>query len=48
VVASELLKRLKFGSTPWNAWRREHPQTVIVLDHAHLNGLILTGIVPST
>jgi len=41
---SEWLKRLTFGSAAWNAWRREHPDLVITLDHADLNGMILTGI----
>jgi hypothetical protein len=41
---SEWLKRLTFGSAAWNAWRREHPDLVIALDHADLNGMILTGI----
>jgi len=41
---SELLKRLKYGSAPWNLWRREHPDLVISLDHADLNGMILIGI----
>ena len=41
---TELLQRLKYGSVPWNAWRREHPDDVIVLDHADLNGMILIGI----
>jgi hypothetical protein len=41
---SEFLRRLKYGAAPWNAWRREHPEIVIVLDHADLNGMILTGI----
>jgi len=40
---SEWLKRLTFGSAAWNAWRREHPDLVITLDHADLNGMILTG-----
>src|SRR5215510_3284905 len=38
------LARLKFGVTAWNAWRREHPDLVINLDGADLNGMILTGI----
>jgi len=41
---SEWLKRLTFGSAAWNAWRREHPDLFITLDHADLNGMILTGI----
>ena len=41
---TEFLKRLGFGAKAWNAWRREHRETVIVLDHADLNGMILTGI----
>lgn len=41
---SEWLRRLTFGSAAWNAWRREHPDLVITLDHADLNGMILTGI----
>ena len=41
---SEFLTHLKYGSGPWNMWRRENPGTVIVLDHADLNGMILTGI----
>ena len=43
-LVSEWLKRLTFGSAAWNAWRREHPDLVITLDHADLNGMILTGI----
>jgi len=43
-VVSEWLKRLGFGSAAWNVWRREHPDLVITLDHADLNGMILTGI----
>jgi hypothetical protein len=30
----QLLIRLKYGSTPWNAWRREHRDVPIVLDGA--------------
>jgi uncharacterized protein YjbI with pentapeptide repeats len=41
---TEFLKRLGFGSAAWNAWRREHREAVILLDHADLNGMILTGI----
>jgi len=44
ISVSEFLKRLKFGSAFWNVWRREHPDTVVVMDHADLNGMILTGI----
>jgi uncharacterized protein YjbI with pentapeptide repeats len=44
VAASEFLKRLTFGSAFWNVWRREHPDVEVVLDHADLNGMILTGI----
>ena len=40
----EWLRVLKYGSVPWNAWRHEHPDEVIVLDHADLNGMILIGI----
>jgi uncharacterized protein YjbI with pentapeptide repeats len=43
-VVSELLKRLGFGAAAWNAWRRAHPDLVITLDHADLNGMILTGV----
>ena len=41
---SELLRMPKYGSVPWNAWRRENPDVVVVLDHADLNGMILIGI----
>jgi uncharacterized protein YjbI with pentapeptide repeats len=39
-----LPRRLKYGATVWNAWRRDHPELAISLDGADLNGMILTGI----
>ena len=39
-----LLRRLKYGSPSWNAWRRANPDLAVVLDGADLSGLILTGI----
>ena len=35
-MMNSILLRLKFGSAPWNRWRRENPDVV--------NGMILTGI----
>ncbi|HLG55301.1 MAG TPA: GNAT family N-acetyltransferase [Vicinamibacterales bacterium] len=43
-MTNSILNHLKFGSTPWNYWRRENPDAVIVLDGADLNGMILTGV----
>jgi ribosomal-protein-alanine N-acetyltransferase len=39
-----LLRRLKYGSPSWNAWRAANPDLTVVLDGADLSGLILTGI----
>jgi ribosomal protein S18 acetylase RimI-like enzyme len=43
-MTDPILNRLKFGSAPWNYWRRENPDVAIVLDGADLNGMILTGM----
>lgn len=43
-MTNALLARLKYGSAPWNLWRREHPDVAISLDGANLNGMILTGV----
>ena len=43
-MTEHVLARLKFGSGPWNVWRREHPDVAVILDGADLNGMILTGI----
>ena len=40
----QLLARMKYGATIWNAWRHDHHQESIVLDGADLSGMILTGI----
>src|SRR4029450_5269219 len=41
---ASLLRRLKYGSPSWNAWRAANPDLTVVLDGADLSGLILTGI----
>jgi uncharacterized protein YjbI with pentapeptide repeats len=43
-MTSDVLIRLKYGSSWWNVWRQENPDVAIVLDDADLNGMILTGI----
>jgi uncharacterized protein YndB with AHSA1/START domain len=43
-MSADLLARMKFGSAAWNHWREEHPDAAIVLDHAALDRMILTGI----
>jgi uncharacterized protein YjbI with pentapeptide repeats len=43
-MSDKILRRLKFGSAAWNAWRRENAGAAIALDGAALDGMILIGI----
>jgi hypothetical protein len=44
MLPNDVLFHLKYGSEPWNQWRRENPGIAIVLDGADLSGMILTGV----
>jgi ribosomal-protein-alanine N-acetyltransferase len=44
VQPGSLLRRLKYGSPSWNAWRAANTDLTVVLDGADLSGMILTGI----
>ncbi|NJN50892.1 MAG: hypothetical protein HC809_03025 [Gammaproteobacteria bacterium] len=36
--------QLKYGAGLWSAWRRDHPQTHLVLVAADSSGMVLTGV----
>ena len=42
-MADNLLARLKYGSAPWNMWRRDHPDVAAILTRANLREADLLG-----